>query len=339
MPAVPYSAHQSASEVHASLRSSLAALDEARQCAVLWFSEVMRRRLYRGLGYSSMNQYAMQELGFSKTRTGDFMRLAQKLEELPAVREAVASGELGYTKAREIVTVATVDTQGPWLEAARGSRADLTHEVKRARRAAQTDPAQVELLPAKPTVVAPRELPVRLQVDLTPEQEARRLALVERLHKLGGIPTNRAELMLEALAALVESKEAPRGALAAGPSVMIHVHEEAATGVMTVQTDNGEREISQAEADRLRCDAVICRPGERNKATIRPAIRREVLARDHHQCQSPGCKRTRFLEVHHIRHRHNGGANHPDNLTTLCSACHRLWHQRRYEAAGQKVTP
>ncbi|RKZ09867.1 hypothetical protein DRQ50_14795, partial [bacterium] len=189
--------------------------------------------------------------------------------------------------------------------------------------------SQVELLPATPTVVAPRELPVRLQMDLTPEQEARRLALVERLHKLGGIPTGRAELMLEALAALVESKEVPRGARAAGPSVMIHVHEEAATGLMTVQTDKGECEISRAEADRLRCDAVICRPGERNKATIRPAIRREVLARDHHQCQSPGCGRTRFLEVHHLMPRSAGGANNPDNLTTLCSACHRLWHERK----------
>ena len=40
-------------------------------------------------------------------------------------------------------------------------------------------------------------------MDLTPEQEARRAALVERLHKLGRVPNDRAELMLEALAALV----------------------------------------------------------------------------------------------------------------------------------------
>jgi hypothetical protein len=52
-----------------------------------------------------------------------------------------------------------------------------------------------------------RELPVRFQVDLTPEQEARRAAMVERLHKLGGVPNDRAELMLEALADLLESRE------------------------------------------------------------------------------------------------------------------------------------
>ena len=288
----------------------------------------MRRRLYRDLGFSTINQYALQELGFSKSRTGDFIRLAQSLEVLPAVREAVASGELGYTKAREIISVATPETEDDWLAAAKGTRKELVREVKRVKRAAKVDSAQGLLLPAVPTVVAPRELPVRFQLDLTPEQEARRAALVERLHKLGGAPTDRAELMLEALAALVESKKTPRGALASRPPVQIHVHKEASTGRMTVQTNAGERELSRAESERMRCDAAICTQGGRNTTTIPPRVRREVTARDHHRCQSPGCHRTRFLEVHHIQARHQGGTNHPENLTTLCSTCHRLWHER-----------
>ena len=207
MPAIPYVPHQHAAKVHASLRRSLAAMDEAHQCAVLWFGEIMRRRLYRDLGFSTINQYARQELGFSTSRTGDFIRLSRQLENLPAVREAVAAGQLGYTKAREIVSVATPETEACWLEVARGTRKVLVYEVKKAKRAARVDPAQVELLPNAAPVAGPRELPVRFAVDLTPEQEARRAALVERLHKLGGVPADRAELMLEALAALVEMKE------------------------------------------------------------------------------------------------------------------------------------
>ena len=80
----------------------------------------------------------------------------------------------------------------------------VVDEVQKVKRAARVDPAQGELLPSMPPVVAPRELPVRFQVDLTPEQEARRSALVERLHKMGGVPSDRAELILEALAVLVE---------------------------------------------------------------------------------------------------------------------------------------
>jgi hypothetical protein len=273
----------------------------------------------------------MRGLGFSRTRTGDFIQLARKLEKLPRVKAAVASGSLGYTKAREIVQVATPATEAQWLEAAERPRAQLVAEVKRVKKAAAVAPGQAELLPAEPTVVVPEELPVRYAVSLTPEQEARRAALVERLHKLGGVSSDQAELLLEALAALVEAQEAaampPRGGLPGRPPVQIHVHDHGDR--LTVPTDAGERTLSRADSARLRCDAAISRPGQRNTTTIPPATRRAVLARDRHRCQSPGCHRTRFLEVHHVEPRSRGGTNDPENLVTFCSACHRLHHQRQ----------
>ena len=330
MSAISYVQGRSATQVHSTLKRSLKAMDDAHQCAVLWFGDIMRRRLFRELGHSSINQYAVRELGFSKSRTDDFVRLARKLDELPAVREAVASGDLGYTKAREIVGVATPETQDTWLEAARGSRRDLVREVKKVKRAAKVDPGQGDLLPSSPPVVAPKELPVRFQVELTPEQEARRAALVVRLHSAGGVPSDRAELMLEALAALLETKElegqkCPRGHFSNRPPVQIHVHES--EDKMTVETSAGPQELSRAESDRLRCDAAVSRPGKRNTTTIPPRVRREVLARDRHRCRAPGCGRTRFLEVHHVVSRRNGGDNKAKNLMTLCGSCHRLWHE------------
>ena len=357
MSAISYVPDQPAAQVHASLQRSLVLMDDAHQCAVLWFGEIMSRRLFRDLGHSSINQYAIQELGFSSSRARDFIHLARKLENLPEVREAVASGELGYTKARELVSVATPETQDSWLKAAKGTRKELVREVRKARRAAKVDPGQGELLPSSPPVVGPRELPVRFQVDLTPEQEARRSALVERLYKLGGVPAGRAELMLEGLAALLEAREielaaemevtdeaaasgkpdqknprkGPRGPFSSRPPVQIHVHEDAASGRMTVQTDVGERELSRAESERMYCDAAVCNHGGRNATTIPPRVRREVLARDRHRCQAPGCGRPRFLEVHHIIPRNRGGGNQAGNLTTLCGSCHRLWHERGME--------
>lgn len=331
MSAFSYVPDQPASRVHASLQQSLKIMDDAHQCAVLWFGEVMRRRLFRKFGHSSINQYAVQELGFSKSRTDDFIRLSRRLENLPAVRDAVASGDLGYTKAREIVSVATPETQDTWLQAAKGTRKDLVREVKKAKFAARVDPGQGQLLPSSPPVVAPQEMPVRFQMDLTPEQEARRAALVERLHKLGGVPNDRAELMLEALAALLESKEledekCPRGNFHNQPPVQIHIHES--EGKLTLQTDAGNREFSRAESERLYCDAAVCSIGGRNTTTIPPRVRREVLARDLHRCQAPGCGRTRFLEVHHLVPRQKGGSNESENLMVLCGSCHRLWHER-----------
>jgi hypothetical protein len=338
MSAVSFVPDQPAATVHSSLRRSLKAMENAQQCAVLWFAEIMRRRLYREFGCSSINQYAMQKLGFSKSRTRDFVRLAGQLDRLPAVKKAMSSGELGYTKAREIVGVATPDTEDTWLKVAQGSRKELVQEVKRARRAAKVDPGQGELLPEAPAVVAPEEMPVHFQMVLTPEQEARRAALVERLHKLGGVPNDRAELMLEALAALVEAKDkGPRGPQVSRPPVQIHVHETG--GKMTVQTDSGKRELGRAETERMRCDAVVNTPGKRNKATIPPRIRREVLARDRHRCQASGCGRTRFLEVHHQIPRSQGGSNEPENLITLCGACHRLRHEREVSQGGWLSIP
>ena len=130
MPAVAYVSNQSAVEVDGFLRSSLATADEAQQCAVLWFAEVMRRQLYRELGFSSIYQYAMQGLDFSRSRARDFIRLAKKLDELPAVRAAVAEGKLGYTKAWEVVDVATPETEDRWFEVAEGPRKNLVDEVK-----------------------------------------------------------------------------------------------------------------------------------------------------------------------------------------------------------------
>ena len=314
-------------------------MDQAHQCAVLWFAEIMRRHLYREFDCSSINQYAIRELGFSKSRTRDFVRLAGKLDQLPAVRQALTEGEIGYTKAREIVSVATPETEDGWLKAARGTRRDLVKKIKKVKLAAKVDPRQGQLLPTESPVVSPTEIPVRFQVELTPEQEARRAALVERLHKLGGIPTDRAEILLEALAALVECAEkGPRGPQVSRPPVQIHVHEH--EGRLTVQTHAGERELSRADSERMCCDATVSHPGKRNTTIIGPRVRSEVLARDHHRCQAPGCGRTRFLEVHHIVARKAGGTNHPENLVTLCGACHRLWHERRLgKAQSPLLTP
>ncbi|ADB63375.1 HNH endonuclease (plasmid) [Haloterrigena turkmenica DSM 5511] len=39
--------------------------------------------------------------------------------------------------------------------------------------------------------------------------------------------------------------------------------------------------------------------------------------------------RESFLEVHHLRRRSNGGADHPKNVIALCPNCHRRVHHGR----------
>jgi hypothetical protein len=54
---------QSANEVHQALKAALKSMSEAEKCAVICFGEIMERKLYRELGYGSMNQYAEVESG------------------------------------------------------------------------------------------------------------------------------------------------------------------------------------------------------------------------------------------------------------------------------------
>jgi 5-methylcytosine-specific restriction endonuclease McrA len=318
-------AGQCAAEADSALKNAIRTEERARKCAVLWFAEILDRRLYRDLGYSSMPQYARQALGFSETRTGDFMRLARKLEKLPAVKAALPV--IGYTKAREIVAVASPRTEKRWVaEAKASSRRELVKKVKQVKRRARKPAAELF-----ETATAPvEEVPVRVSVEFTPEQFARWEALLEKLRKQG-VTGDRADLLLDALAGKLEevssakttalTETTPRGAV---PPVQVHVHR--CPDCEKVEA-NGRR-LGRADTARLACDAAVSTPGQRNTTAIPPRTRREVLARDRHRCRAPDCTRTRFLEVHHVTPRGRGGTNDAANLITLCAACHRLWHER-----------
>jgi 5-methylcytosine-specific restriction endonuclease McrA len=354
--AIPaFQSDRSAQVAHASLRQSLKIADQAQHCAVLWFGEILRRKLFRELGYSTMKQYAEHSLGFSRSKTGDFLRLASKLEELPVLKESVASGEVGYTKARQLIQVATKKTEQGWVDEAKNStRRELTDKVARVKKKAQArrkNPGQRELLPtARVELERAKEVPTRVSLEMSAEQFARYEALWEKLHKLGGVPAGatKADVLLEALAGRVEelergtsgaataskktsnAKTTPRGA---APAAVIHIHECPACARASVQTGAGEKHLPAADLDRAREDATVIEPGKRARQTILPKTRREVLQRDRHRCQTPGCRNTRFLELHHKRPVNKGGTNDPANLVTLCAACHRLVHESGLDVA------
>ncbi|MGD9546757.1 MAG: HNH endonuclease [Candidatus Krumholzibacteriia bacterium] len=364
---------QTAAAAHAALQQAVRIMDQARHCAVLWFADVMARGLYRDLGFPSIQIYAQQELGFSRTRTGDFVRMARKLDDLPQIRKSLETGKLGYTKAREIIKVATPATEKAWVEAAHAaSRSQLEKDVARVRAQAagmKTAPGQGKLIPA-----APRErrlaaaVPVKLSLEMTPEQFARFEALQERLVK-SGVGGDRVERILAGLDSLLEdalgcgepgaagaqadgqvdteagaratpspggaadlTAGAPRPAprrVPRGTSFQVHVRQCPDCGRFSAATSRGEVTFGPGDAGRVTCDSRRDDPRTgRNTATIPPRVRRRVLARDGHRCQGPGCRNTRFLEVHHVLPRARGGTNRPDNLITLCSACHRHVHEK-----------
>ncbi len=343
--------NRSAAAADSALKSALKQMEAAEHRAVLWFADIMNRRLYRMLGYSNMAQYAEVELKFSKTRRNNFMQLAHKLEQLPEVKLSLASGKLGYTNALEIIKIATPVTVDKWVaEATSVGRRELAAKVKRIkakarrRRDGAAKAGQGSLLPENPAEMElAAEVPVRISLEMTPEQFARFEALVEKAHKLGAVPAGQTKVdtLLAGLESLAQGTSTsvtkgdkntsakPTRRRVFPPPFQVHVHKCPECGKSTVQTSRGEMEMSRADIERAECDSQIKRPGQRNTSTIPPGRRTEVLERDRFRCQAPGCGNSRFLEIHHVKSRSRGGGNELDNLITLCSGCHRLHHEGR----------
>jgi len=111
------------------------------------------------------------------------------------------------------------------------------------------------------------------------------------------------------------------------------------------QEANGERvEVNDEIIEMARCDGQLLdeqssthggtRRPKRATQTIPPAVRRAVLRRDSRCCRVPGCRNTRFVDVHHLDPRAEGGGHEPENLVTLCGAHHRALHRGEIIASG-----
>ena len=256
---------QTAQKVDLALKSALEIKDQAHQCSLEWFGEILQRKLYLELGFSSINQYARQELGFGNSKIGDYIKLTKKLEKLPHLKKSLSKGELGYTKGRLIVDVADEKTEEEWAKFAKENS--------------------------------------RLKVE----------ALLE---------------IMESFLDNNSQNASPREdhSSCSRPPAQIHIHHCPECESSTIQTSKGELEIGKTDFERYQCDCQTSTPEGRNTTSIPPATRRKVLAKARHQCQTPGCNNTKFLEIHHFTPRSQGGSNEMSNLGAFCSACHQRIH-------------
>ncbi len=410
----PFPQGLSAAQVDTSLRHAAGNLVRAERSALLWFMEMSRRKLYAELGYPTMQVYATEVLGFSANMVYCFERLAGELDRLPRLRRAVARGELGWTKARVLVRVASAQNERTWIaRAKRSSWRELQHEVEKARRHAAAErgagSGQTELMAqsgSRPRIAAATrggapaaaavepgspegssapeadtptagaltaDAPVSVHFRLTPLQLARYEALLEGLHKSRVVAASatREEILLSALDALLSGGapgdentiggQADRTVSADDPGdgntsptadpgncrqsrtrvqrstpYNIVIYRCDACRNAAVQTNRGMKRLSPSEFETAECDAIIDEQGKKRRRSIPLTTRKEVLRRDDHSCQARGCKRTRFLDVHHIKPRSKGGTNRIENLVTLCSNCHGLWHRNGWGIGALK---
>jgi hypothetical protein len=91
----------------------------------------VRRRAWEPLGFARPGDYARERPGLSARELHDLAHVDTALAKLPAIDAALATGRLGWTKARLLCRVATPEDEAGWLAAAgRLSAAALAREVR-----------------------------------------------------------------------------------------------------------------------------------------------------------------------------------------------------------------
>ncbi len=325
--------NQPAQKVDSELKSALKIKDQAHQCSLDWFGEILNRKLYVELGYSSINQYARQELSFGNSKIGDYIKLTKKLEKLPHLKDSMSDGKVGYTKGRLIVDVADENTEKAWTDFAKeNSRRRVEEEVKRAKQDARDAATmQPSFLPAPKKKTPAAVVPVRVNLEMTPTQFARYEKAWEQIRKQGNASPEKVEALLEIMESYLDNNSqnvSPRekNSTNSRPAAQVHIHHCPECESSTVQTSKGELEIGKTEFERYQCDCQTSMPEGRNTTSIPPATRRKVLAMARHRCQTSGCNHTKFLEIHHVIPRSKGGSNDFSNLRVYCSTCHSRIH-------------
>ncbi|HYI62999.1 MAG TPA: DUF222 domain-containing protein [Acidimicrobiales bacterium] len=77
------------------------------------------------------------------------------------------------------------------------------------------------------------------------------------------------------------------------------------------------------------------RPIEVGRVRRTPSVRlRRLVEHRDHGCRVPGCDRTLWVQVHHIRHWEDGGPTESWNLCCLCPFHHRLHHRGHLGITG-----
>ncbi len=81
--------------------------------------EAQRLQLWRQFGHTSLADYMVNELGYSSHKVAeDRLRVANALPMLPALTAAIQDGTVNFSKAKELVRVATPETEKVWIEKA-----------------------------------------------------------------------------------------------------------------------------------------------------------------------------------------------------------------------------
>jgi len=340
-----------------------------------WLLAALRSATHVHLGFASFSEYIERSFGYKPRSTQEKLRVAEALEELPVLTEALEQGAVHWSAVRELTRVAVPENEEAWLAAAHSKSVRQLEELV-AGKALGDDPSSPQRAAERRHVlrfeVAPETFALfrealtalRRGTDSALDDDAALLALA-RLALGGPRDEGRASYQI----AVTVCAECGRGQQPAsgelipvGPEIVEMAHCDGQhLGCVAPQVANdsalaaspapnnddahvGAEVHAQNDSVCIHTGADVPVPSRgapvvaRAKQDTPPALRRAVLARDHRRCRVPGCRNSAFLDVHHIALRSEGGPNRAENLIAMCGAHHRAAHRGQLVIEGTATT-
>ena len=343
------------------LGDEIAELSAHLDAATARLLELIREFDARGgwnTGFRSCAAWLSWRTGLAPGAAREHVRVARALGTLPLLAQALARGEISYSKVRELTRVATPETEERLLAVGRAGTAEHVERIVRGWRrvdrqaearevARQHASRSLHVYPdSDGTMIVRGRLTPEVGALLVQALAAARESLYQRdrgTEPEADWPTM-VQQQADALALLAETAlhhGLDPGAPGERYQVVVHVDAEVlADADQPGQSvlEDGAR-VPAGTSQRLACDAsrVVMRHdadgrvvevGARTR-TIPPALRRALHHRDR-GCRFPGCG-VRVGQGHHIRHWAQGGPTTLSNLALLCRRHHRAVHEEGYQ--------
>lgn len=280
----------------------------------------------------------------SLTTAREKVRVAHALKHLPLVSSAFSTGELSYSKVKEMTRVANRDNELRLLEfALRHTAVSVAERCRELRCGSEASFGTAERAWANRSLRVRRDHErsmMTITIDLpfdTGELLEKALDKARDDEKLDTPDLADASWSVrqaDAFLNLVNEYLLGRTNEACANDnylVTVHVDQTALAG------GEGRSALPIEAVKRLCCDshAVVITENDdgqplsigRKTRIIPTAIQRALRARDNNCCTFPGCCNRRFLHSHHVEHWSNGGETSLDNLVLLCTRHHSLVHE------------
>jgi len=306
--------------IHQALRQLALELRQRELRLAELLAQMEARGGYR-LWAASMREY-MEQLGLDRGKGGALLRIGRALPALPTLRNGMADGTLAWTKARELVRVATPETHVGWVRLAEQKTVRQLEAIVRRHEPGDEAP--------NPDTMEPVPERVHFGMQMTPAQKE---MIGKALVLARAVAGDRDMDGADALVMLAEhfiASEADGASLTAVPfKTVLQVCPDCdASRQVGLPDEPDGAEVPRHVREMARCDALVIdlhNQGALN-TTVSPRVRELALVRDDHCCAVPGCRNNFWLHLHHVVPRSEGGPNAVGNLICLCSRHHAAVH-------------